>query len=90
MGAKVLIIGVGDVGGRFARLLGGSGEVDRLTLAGLCQGEGPFIADGAVELDLPPGVDLDEAVAFQTRIMAEDGIEAIAGDGTVTYTGAAR
>ena len=44
MGAKVLIIGVGDVGGRFARLLGGSGEVDRLVLAGLCQGEGPFIA----------------------------------------------
>ncbi len=44
MGAKVLIIGVGDVGGRFARLLGGSGEVDRLVLAGLNQGEGPFIA----------------------------------------------
>ena len=44
MGAKVLIIGVGDVGGRFARLLGGTGEVDRLMLAGMCQGEGPFIA----------------------------------------------
>lgn len=44
MGAKVLIIGVGDVGGRFARLLGGTGEVDRLVLAGLNQGEGPFIA----------------------------------------------
>ena len=36
------------------------------------------------------GVDLDEAVACQTRMMAEDGIAAIADDGTVSDTGAAR
>ncbi len=44
MGARVVIIGVGDVGGRFARLLAATGEVGELTLAGLCRGEGPFIA----------------------------------------------
>ena len=44
MGARVLIIGVGDVGGRFARLLAATGEVGELTLAGLCQGEGSFVA----------------------------------------------
>ena len=36
------------------------------------------------------GVDLDEAVACQTRMMAQDGIAATAGDGTVSYSGAAR
>lgn len=42
--ARVLIIGVGDVGGRFARLLAATGDVGELVLAGLCRGEGPFIA----------------------------------------------
>jgi hypothetical protein len=47
------------------------------------------IADGAVELDLPPGQALDEAVAFNERMGRGDGVEAIAGDGTVTFTAAA-
>ena len=44
MGARVLIIGVGDVGGRFARLLAATGDVGEPTRAGLCQGEGSFVA----------------------------------------------
>ena len=43
-GAHVLIIGAGDVGGRFARLLAATGEVARLTIAGLNQGQGPVLA----------------------------------------------
>ncbi|MEE8545589.1 MAG: hypothetical protein V3T29_07235 [Alphaproteobacteria bacterium] len=44
MGARVLIIGVGDVGSRFAAGLAADENVDELVLAGLAQGEGPFIA----------------------------------------------
>ena len=44
------------------------------------------IADGGVELDLPPGQSLDEAVAFNERMGRGDGVEAIAADGTVSFT----
>ena len=48
------------------------------------------IADGAVALDLPPDAELDEIVAFHRRLGRGDGIEAIAEDGTVTFTDAAQ
>lgn len=57
---------------------------------GLPGGYPVSIADGRVELDLPPGQDLDDAIAFNSRIGCGDGVEAIADDGTVTFTEAAR
>jgi hypothetical protein len=48
------------------------------------------IADGGVGLDLPPGADLAEIVAFHNRVGRGDGIEEIAEDGTVCFTEAAR
>lgn len=48
------------------------------------------IAEGRIDLDLPEGVALAEAVAFNRRIARADGIEAIASDGTVSFTEAAR
>jgi len=48
------------------------------------------IADGEVGLDLPPGAELDEIVAFHRRIGRGDGVEEIAEDGTVTFTEAAK
>jgi hypothetical protein len=44
------------------------------------------IAGGTVELDLPVGQPLDEAVRFNELMGRGDGIESIAGDGTVTVT----
>jgi hypothetical protein len=48
------------------------------------------IADGQVELDLPPGVDRDELVAFHERIGRKDGLERIDEDGTAYFTDEAR
>ena len=48
------------------------------------------ITDGAVALDLPPGVTVDEATGFLREIARGDGIERIEDDGTVVYTDAAR
>jgi hypothetical protein len=48
------------------------------------------IADAKVELDLPPGVDLDEAVDFVSGFARGDGVEAIEADGTVVFTEEAR
>lgn len=48
------------------------------------------IAAGEVALDLPPGADLEEIVAFHRRIGRGDGVERIDPDGTVTFTEAAR
>jgi hypothetical protein len=48
------------------------------------------IVGGAVTLDLPPGAELDEIVAFHRRLGRGDGIEAIAEDGTVTFTDEAK
>ncbi len=44
MGARVLIIGAGNVGLKIADGLARSGKVDRLILSGLCQGGGPVSA----------------------------------------------
>jgi hypothetical protein len=48
------------------------------------------IAAGEVALDLPPGAELEEIVAFHRRIGRGDGVERIDPDGTVTFTEAAR
>jgi len=48
------------------------------------------VAGGTVTLDLPPGVTEEEAVAFNERHAAGDGIERIDDDGTVHFTAAAR
>lgn len=48
------------------------------------------IAGGKIALDLPPGLGLDEAIAFQELSARMDGIEAIADDGTVVFTEEAR
>jgi hypothetical protein len=48
------------------------------------------IDGGSVALDLPAGVDLDEAVAFNRRIGEYDGVESIGEDGTVIFTPKAR
>jgi hypothetical protein len=48
------------------------------------------IAQGRLSLDLPPGLALDEAVALQRRYATLDGVADVAGDGTVTFTEAAR
>jgi hypothetical protein len=57
---------------------------------GLPGGYPVVIEDGTITLDLPPGQELDEVVAWQTSIARNDGIESIAPDGTVTFTERAR
>lgn len=42
--------------------------------------------DGRLDLDLPPGLGRDEAVAWNARFEAENGV-AVGGDGRVRYTG---
>jgi hypothetical protein len=44
------------------------------------------ITEGQVELDLPDGVDLEEAKAFHERTALQDGIAGISEDGVVTYS----
>jgi len=47
----------------------------------------PVLASaGRVELDLPPGVSEEEAVAINATAARWDGIERIADDGTITFT----
>ncbi|HEX8561050.1 MAG TPA: hypothetical protein VF668_23360 [Pyrinomonadaceae bacterium] len=48
------------------------------------------IADGQVQLDLPGALSLEEALEFQRQSARLDGVETIAGDGTVFFTEAAR
>ena len=48
------------------------------------------IAEGRVDYDLPPGVTLEDAIAFNTRHAREEGIERVEDDGTVIYTERAR
>jgi hypothetical protein len=57
---------------------------------GLPGGYPVVIDDGTVTLDLPPGQDLDEVSAWQSSIARHDGVDAIAADGTVTFTERAR
>ena len=47
----------------------------------------PVIVSGKdVQLDLPPGVDLDEMIRFQNQMARFDGVADIAADGTTTFT----
>ncbi len=48
------------------------------------------IANGVVTLDLPAGLQLDQAVAFNERMGRADGVERIDQDGTVHFTSACR
>ena len=57
---------------------------------GLPGGYPVVIEDGTISLDLPPGQDLEEVSAWQSSIARNDGIDAIAADGTVTFTEHAR
>ena len=51
----------------------------------------PVCLDGGrVALDLPPGVDLDEAIAFNRTMGEADGLAGIEADGTVHFTAAAQ
>jgi hypothetical protein len=47
------------------------------------------VCDGSVELDLPPDISRDEAVALNEAAARWDGIERIDSDGTVIYTDSA-
>jgi hypothetical protein len=48
------------------------------------------IAAGSVTLDLPPGVDEAEAIAYNARVGRGDGVERIDEDGTVHFTDACK
>ena len=48
------------------------------------------IANGAVTLDLPPGLTRQDAIAFNDSMARGDGIERIDDDGTVHFTAACR
>jgi hypothetical protein len=53
---------------------------------GLPGGYPVTVTAGRVELDLPPGTDLAEAIAFQGEAARFDGVDRIAEDGTVSFT----
>ncbi len=53
---------------------------------GLPGGYPVVLSNARVEFDLPPGQDLEEAIAFNQRMGRHDGVEAIAEDGTVSFT----
>ena len=48
------------------------------------------IADGRIELALPPGADVEEASEFCRRNAHGDGVDHVDGDGTVHFTAAAQ
>ncbi|WP_213947481.1 hypothetical protein [Luteibacter sp. dw_328] len=48
------------------------------------------VSSDGVSLDLPPHVDIDAGLAYQTRAAIGDGIASIDADGTVHYTSAAQ
>lgn len=57
---------------------------------GLYGGYPVRVAEGKVGFDLPPGVSLEEAVAFNHSLARDDGIAEVREDGTVIYTEAAQ
>jgi hypothetical protein len=73
-------------------LLPGAGPLRWSTPApgGLPGGYPVRIAGGAVELDLPPGLEPAEAIAYNQRAGRGDAIERIDDDGTVHFTDACR
>ena len=56
---------------------------------GLPGGYPAVVGKGRIDLDLPEGLTVEEAVALNEAAARWDGIERIEGDGTVTYTAAA-
>ena len=65
----------------------------RFTCPGLHGNPGGYpvrIEGQSVDYDLPAGLTLNEAVAFNTRHFHDEGIERVEADGTVTYTDVAR
>ncbi|GCD92463.1 KR domain-containing protein [Embleya hyalina] len=72
-------------------LLPGAGALRHSTAApaGLPGGYPVRIVDGVVSLDLPPGLTEADAIAFNERLAAGDGIDRIDADGTVRLTAAA-
>jgi NAD(P)-dependent dehydrogenase (short-subunit alcohol dehydrogenase family) len=73
-------------------LLPGSASLRWSTPApgGLPGGYPVVIANGAVTLDLPPGLTEQDAIAFNDSMACRDGIEKIDDDGTVHFTAASR
>ena len=57
---------------------------------GLPGGYPVWIANGAVTLDLPPGLTEQDAIAFNESMARWDGIDRIDADGTVHFTAASR
>ena len=57
---------------------------------GLPGGYPVAIEGGGIALDLPPGVALDDAIAFNNHQGRRDGVERISPDGTLQYTEAVR
>ncbi len=57
---------------------------------GLPGGYPVVVSPDGVELDLPPGLDRDEAVRFNEETARGDGVERIDADGTVHFTEACR
>jgi hypothetical protein len=57
---------------------------------GLPGGYPVLIANGAVTLDLPPGLTEQDAIAFNESMARWDGIDRIDADGTVHFTAASR
>ena len=58
--------------------------------AGLDGGYPVLIANGAVTLDLPPGLSQGDALAFNQQMAHHDGIDHVDEDGTVHFTAASR
>lgn len=59
-------------------------------VGGLPGGYPVRIDGGRVAFDLPPGLSLEDAIAFNISLAREDGIARIESDGTVIYTDQAR
>ncbi|USX53516.1 saccharopine dehydrogenase NADP-binding domain-containing protein [Lentzea sp. HUAS12] len=57
---------------------------------GLPGGYPVLIDNGAVTLDLPPGADRDESIAFNEEQARGDGVERVDSDGTVHFTAEVR
>ena len=82
-----VVTGVASVGVVRALLPGTSpARISAPAPFGLPGGYPVLIEDGTISLDLPPGQELDEVSAWQSSIGRHDGVDAIAADGTVTFT----
>ena len=57
---------------------------------GLAGGYPVRIVDGRIDLDLPPGVELEDCVAHCRRVGRGDGVDTVADDGTIHFTDEAK